>query len=136
MLDASLRAEILDLMMGMRTSMTAFVFITHDLAVAYQVSDRVAVMRDGLVVERGPTGQVIAEPQHSYTKMLIAASEGRTSRGGTDMRRLIFFTSADPGGPGRSVEGLPLRRRGRQAELEAEVRLAQEGGEAPFLVSL
>ncbi|HEV2819411.1 MAG TPA: peptide ABC transporter ATP-binding protein, partial [Solirubrobacteraceae bacterium] len=56
--------------------MTAFVFITHDLAVAYQVSDRVAVMREGRVVESGPTGQVIAEPQHSYTKMLIAASEG------------------------------------------------------------
>ena len=77
MLDASLREEILALMMGMRERLkTAFVFITHDLAVAHQVSDRVAVMRDGRVVESGPTGQVIAEPQHQYTKMLIAASEG------------------------------------------------------------
>jgi len=77
MLDASLRGEILGLMLGMRERlMTAFVFITHDLAVAHQVSDRVAVMRDGRVVESGPTGQVIAEPQHQYTKMLIAASEG------------------------------------------------------------
>lgn len=77
MLDASLRAEILDLMMGMRERlMTAFVFITHDLAVAHQVSDRVVVMRDGHVVESGPTGQVVAEPQHPYTRMLIAASEG------------------------------------------------------------
>lgn len=50
-------------------------------AVAYQVSDRVAVMRDGRVVERGPTGQVITEPQHSYTKMLIAASEGELLEG-------------------------------------------------------
>jgi peptide/nickel transport system ATP-binding protein len=77
MLDASLRGEILGLMLGMRERlMTAFVFITHDLAVAHQVSDRVAVMRDGRVVESGPTGQVIAEPRHPYTKMLIAASEG------------------------------------------------------------
>ncbi len=77
MLDASLRGEIIDLMLGMRERlMTAFVFITHDLTVAHQVSDRVAVMRDGRVVESGPTGQVIAEPQHPYTKMLIAASEG------------------------------------------------------------
>ncbi len=77
MLDASLRGEILGLMLGMRERlMTAFVFITHDLAVALQVSDRVAVMRDGRVVESGPTGQVIAEPRHPYTKMLIAASEG------------------------------------------------------------
>jgi len=77
MLDASLRGEILGLILGMRERlMTAFVFITHDLAVAHQVSDRVAVMRDGRVVESGPTGQVIAEPQHQYTKMLIAASEG------------------------------------------------------------
>jgi ABC-type glutathione transport system ATPase component len=77
MLDASLRAEILDLIMGIRERLdTAFVFITHDLAVAHHVADRIAVMRDGAIVEEGSTAQVVAEPRHGYTKMLIAASEG------------------------------------------------------------
>jgi peptide/nickel transport system ATP-binding protein len=77
MLDASVRADILELILGIRDRLqTAFVFITHDLAVARYVSDRLAVMREGRVVEAGRTDAVIDDPQHEYTRSLLAASEG------------------------------------------------------------
>lgn len=77
MLDASLCAGILELVLRMRAELgTAFVFITHDLAVARYVSDRMVVMCDGRIVEEGPTESVIASPEHRYTRLLMAASEG------------------------------------------------------------
>ena len=78
MLDATLRAEVLGLLMRMRRELgTTFVLITHDLASARLVADRLAVMRRGEIVEEGPTERVLAAPAHQYTKVLLAASEGR-----------------------------------------------------------
>lgn len=77
MLDASLRAGVLELILAMRDRLgTAFIFITHDLAVARYVSDRIAVMHEGRLVEIGPTDTLIAAPQDDYTRTLLAASEG------------------------------------------------------------
>jgi len=77
MLDASLCAGILELIIGIRDSLgTAFVYITHDLAVARWVSDRMIVMREGRVVEAGPSDDIVSNPQHDYTRLLLAASEG------------------------------------------------------------
>lgn len=77
MLDASLRAGVLELILSMRDRLgTAFVFITHDLAVARYVSDRIAVMHEGRLIEVGETDRLIAEPRHQYTRTLLAASEG------------------------------------------------------------
>ncbi|MDP9070701.1 MAG: ATP-binding cassette domain-containing protein [Actinomycetota bacterium] len=77
MLDASVRAGILELILGMRDRFgTAFLFVTHDLAVARYVSDRLAVMHDGRLVESGETDAVIEHPQQDYTRALLAASEG------------------------------------------------------------
>ncbi len=77
MLDASLRSGILEVLLAMRGRIgSAFVFITHDLALARYVSDRIAVMKDGSIVECGATDAVILDPQHSYTKDLLLASEG------------------------------------------------------------
>lgn len=77
MVDASLRAGILGLIRGMRRRHgTAFVVITHDLAVARHVSDRVVVMQAGRIVEIGATARVVAAPQHEHTRALLAASEG------------------------------------------------------------
>jgi ABC-type glutathione transport system ATPase component len=77
MLDASLRAGVLELILGMRDRLgTAFVFITHDLALARYVCDRIAVLHEGRMVECRNSEDLIANPQHEYTESLLAASEG------------------------------------------------------------
>jgi ABC-type glutathione transport system ATPase component len=77
MLDATLRVEILELIAGMRERLgAAFLFITHDLAVARRVSDRIAVMHRGRIVEVDESERLIAAPREDYTKTLLAASEG------------------------------------------------------------
>ena len=55
----------------------AIVFITHDLRVAAQVSDYIAVMEKGLVVEYGTANDVFNKPQHEYTKKLLDAAPGK-----------------------------------------------------------
>jgi peptide/nickel transport system ATP-binding protein len=76
MVDASLRAGILELLLDMRARQgTTFLFITHDLALARYVADRIAVMRAGEIVESGPAERLLADPQHPYTHELIDASE-------------------------------------------------------------
>ena len=77
MLDASVRAGILELILDIRHRWgTAFLFITHDLAVARYVCDRLAVMHEGRLVESGEPDAVIAAPGHDYTRTLLAAAEG------------------------------------------------------------
>jgi len=73
-LDVSVQAQVLDLFAQVREQFRlAMVFITHDLRVAAQMCDRIAVMQRGVVVEYGQTAQVLADPQHAYTRQLIAA---------------------------------------------------------------
>ncbi|MBN2796946.1 MAG: ABC transporter ATP-binding protein [Clostridia bacterium] len=73
MIDACSRATILDMLMKLRkeNNMT-IIFITHDLGLAYYVSDRVFIMEHGNIVERGTAETVIAHPTHPYTKQLIS----------------------------------------------------------------
>ena len=74
MLDMSIRAEILDLMLGIREKYgIAYLFITHDLAVAKHICDRIAIMYLGKIVESGEASEVIDNPLHPYTKALVAA---------------------------------------------------------------
>jgi ABC-type glutathione transport system ATPase component len=73
-LDVTVQARILSLLQTLRSNQgIAFLFISHDLAVIRQIADRVAVMRDGVIVESGDTGQVLVEPRHPYTKALLEA---------------------------------------------------------------
>jgi peptide/nickel transport system ATP-binding protein len=73
-LDVSLAAQVLNLLCHLRRSLgLALLFVTHDLAAARAVADEIAVMRAGVVVERGPTEQVFTAPSHVYTRELLDA---------------------------------------------------------------
>jgi len=73
MLDVSLRAGILKLMLELREQRDlAYLFITHDLSLAWVVADRIAVVYLGRIVEIGPAADVISSPRHPYTKALVS----------------------------------------------------------------
>ena len=77
-LDVSIQAQILELLDKIRKQMElSMLFITHDLRVAAQVCDNVAVMQHGKVVEIGPTEELFGKPRHEYTKALLAAVPGK-----------------------------------------------------------
>ncbi|MBF4459082.1 ABC transporter ATP-binding protein [Pseudoclavibacter sp. VKM Ac-2867] len=79
-LDVSVQAQILDLLTELQQENDlTYLFITHDLAVVAQISDRVAVMKDGVLVELGKTGDILMKPQEPYTRKLIDAIPGHGS---------------------------------------------------------
>ncbi len=72
-LDASVRGEILALLLSLREELGLSVLVvTHDLGLAWNIADRIAVMYLGRIVETGPTEQVLADPQHPYTRALLS----------------------------------------------------------------
>ncbi|WP_424627804.1 dipeptide ABC transporter ATP-binding protein [Bradyrhizobium sp. SYSU BS000235] len=79
-LDVSVQAQVLNLLKDLRTRIGfSMIFITHDLRVASNVSDRIGVMHQGELVEIGPVRRIFKEPQHDYTRRLIAAMPGGAS---------------------------------------------------------
>jgi peptide/nickel transport system ATP-binding protein len=73
-LDVSVQADVLALLDELKARLgIACLFISHDLGVVRRVSDRLAVMQDGLVVEEGDADEVFAQPRHAYTRSLLAA---------------------------------------------------------------
>jgi oligopeptide/dipeptide ABC transporter ATP-binding protein len=74
MLDVSIRAGILNLMVALRDrDDVSLLYITHDLASARYVADRVVVMYAGQIAESGPTETVLSDPKHPYTRLLLSA---------------------------------------------------------------
>jgi peptide/nickel transport system ATP-binding protein len=77
-LDVSVQAQVLALLDEIRHRLgLTMLFITHDLRVAAQVCDRIAVMQQGEIVEMGETAQVFASPRHAYTRELLDAIPGK-----------------------------------------------------------
>jgi peptide/nickel transport system ATP-binding protein len=76
-LDVSVQARVLALLADIKARLDlSMVFVTHDLRVALQVCGRIAVMRNGTVVETAPAQDIFGAPQHPYTKALFAAVPG------------------------------------------------------------
>ncbi len=74
-LDVTIQAQILELLENLHKKHgISIIFISHDLRVVYQISDHVLIMKDGRVVEQGPTTQVYKKPKHDYTKQLLKAA--------------------------------------------------------------
>ena len=73
MIDAVLRSSILELLLKLRrVEKASIVFITHDIGLAYYVSDRIMIMHNGKIVEEGFSDDIVINPRHSYTKKLLS----------------------------------------------------------------
>jgi peptide/nickel transport system ATP-binding protein len=107
MLDVSIRAGILNMMAKLRAEEEASIlYITHDIASARYVADRIVVMYAGHAVEQGPTEVVLSRPKHPYTQLLLSAVP--------DPREKAVPVSADSGEPPRVIdpgEGCRFRQR-------------------------
>src|SRR6202162_2618319 len=101
MLDVSIRAGILNMMANLRADEGAsMLYITHDIASARYVADRIMVMYAGHVVETGPAEGVLADPRHPHTQLLLAAVPD-------PRERTSFTTSATIGEPPKVVNPAP-----------------------------
>jgi len=80
-LDVTIQAQILALLKALQQEMgLALLFITHDLAVARKIADRVCVMKDGRIVEQGPAAEVLSNPREAYTRQLVQAEPQSAAR--------------------------------------------------------
>jgi len=74
-LDASVGAKILKLLLNLQERRgLSMLYITHDIAAARKISDRIAVMLDGEIIEEGPSNEIVTAPKQAYTKRLLSSA--------------------------------------------------------------
>ena len=96
MLDVSIRAEILNLLLTLREELgLTYLFITHDLAVATYIADRIGIMYLGKIMEIGPAHEVAFNPLHPYTRALISA----VPSGDPTVKRRVESLKGEPPSP-------------------------------------
>ena len=94
-LDVTVQAQILDLLKVLKDEHgMSMLFITHDLGIVRKIADRVCVMTKGRIVEAGPTAEIFANPQHAYTRHLLAA-EPKGMPPVTDLTKPIVIEAKD-----------------------------------------
>jgi peptide/nickel transport system ATP-binding protein len=116
-LDVTIQAQILDLLAEMKGRGTGLILISHDLSVVSRLADRVAVMRDGLLVEQGPVADVLNAPNHPYTQTLLNAVPAAHRKGTRLSGATLPPTGPVPVRPAREgvlleADGLVKRFRG------------------------
>jgi peptide/nickel transport system ATP-binding protein len=110
MLDVSIRIGILNLMLKLKEEHgIAFLYVTHDLASARYIADEILVMYAGQIVERGPVEDVLANPLHPYTRLLLAAvPDPNAPVERIEMRKGLASAAVDPAAGCRFVTRCPL----------------------------
>lgn len=131
-LDVTVQAEILDLMRNLRNKLdSAIVLITHDMGVVADLADRIAVMRRGVIVETGTAAQIFHNPQHEYTKALLAAVP-HLGQGGADAAAEVDVTAALAAATHAELTSVPeeqlLRRERENAAALAAAEAARPQG--------
>jgi peptide/nickel transport system ATP-binding protein len=107
MLDVSIRMGILNLILQLKEEQRiAFLYVTHDLAGARYVADDILVMYAGQIVEQGPIEQVLADPLHPYTRLLLSAVPGSAQE--IPVRPGLASAAVDPPAGCRFVSRCPL----------------------------
>jgi peptide/nickel transport system ATP-binding protein len=120
-LDVTVQAQVLQVLAERVREGAGLLLISHDLAVVAGIADHVIVMRDGRVVDSGPTSDVLTHPRHAYTRQLIAAVPSVHSRGSKlASARFEAGATAPAGSVGIVRDALPARRAIGEIMLEVE----------------
>ena len=123
MLDVSIRLSIMNLLLDLRERQSlSIVFVTHDLAGASYMSDRIAIMYAGHLVEVGPAEEVMGEPRHPYTQLLRRAAPDPSAHFG---RETQFEARGDPPDLTDLPPGCPFAPRCPQARTECATALPE-----------
>jgi peptide/nickel transport system ATP-binding protein len=132
-LDVTTQAQVLRLLDNLRRKHgTAVLFITHDFGVVAEIADRVAVLQEGVLVEAGPVDDVLARPQHPYTKRLLAAVPSLKPPAPKDLGSAPLSLKVER--LSKLYQGRGLFRRGREVKAADAVSFEIRRGETLGLV--
>jgi len=132
-LDVTTQAQVLKLIDNLRRKKgTAVLFITHDFGVVAEIADRVAVLQNGELVEQGPADAVLSDPQHPYTKRLLAAVPSLTPPPPKELQNEPIILTVD--GLRKSYGGRGLFRKSREVQAADAVSFDIRRGETLGLV--